>query len=200
MTLVEFLQGMFGSRHIEIIAAFCGLINVVLIMRRTMWNYPFGIVMVILYSWVFYEARLYSDALLQVFFLVIQIFGIFWWLRGRDESGLVRAIDLPVPFALAMIALVAAGTTALGHVMATRTDAALPYWDACTTVLSVAAQFLMARRYLQSWLVWIAVDLLAIGIYYTKGLYPTAALYAVFLGLAVAGYFQWRRSMNAAPA
>ncbi|MEZ5800705.1 MAG: nicotinamide riboside transporter PnuC [Nitratireductor sp.] len=69
------------------------------------------------------------------------------------------------------------------------------YWDACTTVLSVIAQILMARRYLQSWLVWITVDILAIGIYLTKDLTPTAALYALFLCLSIAGYLRWKNSM-----
>ena len=195
MSLTEFLGGMFGTRAIEIVAATFGLINVVLIIRRSMWNYPFGIAMVILYCWIFYEARLYSDALLQIFFLVIQVFGIFWWLRGRDETGLVMARNLPTQSAglAAMIAMI--GTAALGYSMNTWTDAALPYWDACTTVLSVIAQILMARRYLQSWLVWITVDILAIGIYLTKDLTPTAALYALFLCLSIAGYLRWRNSM-----
>ncbi|MEZ5789783.1 MAG: nicotinamide riboside transporter PnuC [Nitratireductor sp.] len=195
MSLTEFLGGMFGTRAIEIVAATFGLINVVLIIRRSMWNYPFGIAMVILYCWIFYEARLYSDALLQIFFLVIQVFGIFWWLKGRDDAGLVMARDLPPQSAgmAAMIALI--GTAALGYSMNTWTDAALPFWDACTTVLSVIAQILMARRYLQSWLVWITVDILAIGIYLTKDLTPTAALYALFLCLSIAGYLRWKNSM-----
>ena len=195
MSLTEFLGGMFGTRAIEIVAATFGLINVVLIIRRSMWNYPFGIAMVILYCWIFYEARLYSDALLQIFFLVIQVFGIFWWLKGRDDTGLVMARDLSPQSAgmAAMIAMI--GTAALGYSMNTWTDAALPYWDACTTVLSVIAQILMARRYLQSWLVWITVDVLAIGIYLTKDLTPTAALYALFLCLSIAGYLRWKNSM-----
>lgn len=76
--------------------------------------------------------------------------------------------------------------------MATYTDAAAPYWDAAVAALSVTAQFLLSRRHLQSWYLWIAVDILAIGLFYTRGLEPTAALYAVFLGLAVAGLVQWR--------
>ncbi|MCB1459368.1 MAG: nicotinamide mononucleotide transporter, partial [Nitratireductor sp.] len=151
MSLAEFLGGMFGTRAIEIVAAVFGFVNVVLIIRRSMWNYPFGIAMVILYGWIFFEARLYSDALLQIFFLVIQIFGIFWWLKGRDDTGLVMARDLPAQSAglTALTALLA--TLALGYVMHRWTDAALPYWDASTTVLSVIAQVLMARRYVQSW-------------------------------------------------
>jgi nicotinamide mononucleotide transporter len=193
---VEFLGAMFGARLIEVIAAACGLVCVVLIIRRSLWNYPFGIAMVILYAWIFYDVRLYSDALLQVFFLIVQLFGVYWWLNGRAGDGRVRPVRLPASAMIVWAAGAALASAALGYVMATRTDADLPYWDAVTTVLSMVAQYLMARRYLQNWLVWIVVDVLAIGIYWTKGLTPTAALYAVFLALAIAGYFSWRRAMT----
>ena len=80
--------------------------------------------------------------------------------------------------------------------MATYTDAAAPRWDAAVAALSVTAQFLMSRRHLESWLLWIAVDILAIGLFYTRDLVPTAALYVVFLGLAITGYLQWRRAQT----
>lgn len=193
---VEFLSAMFGARLIEVTAALCGLVCVVLIIRRSLWNYPFGIAMVILYAWIFYDVRLYSDALLQVFFLIVQLFGVYWWLNGRGGDGRVRPVHLPASAMIIWGAGAALASAALGYVMATRTDADLPYWDAVTTVLSMVAQYLMARRYLQNWLVWIVVDVLAIGIYWTKGLTPTAALYAVFLALAIGGCFSWRRAMT----
>lgn len=189
---IAFLSGMFGSRAIEITAAACGFLNVWLIIRRSIWNYPFGFAMVTIYAFVFYEYRLYSDALLQVYFFVVQIFGVWWWLNYRDSNGqvTVRALSGRAMAFYAVGGGVAAA--ALGFVMAGWTDAALPYPDALTTVLSVIAQFLLARRYVQSWLVWIAVDVLAIAIYLSKGLYPTATLYLVFLVLAVIGLRAWR--------
>lgn len=195
---IDFLAGMFGTRAIEIIAVLCGVLNVGLIIRRSMWNYPFGIVMVILYAWIFYEVRLYSDALLQIFFLVIQIVGIFTWLNARDDDGLVEPTNLPLPAAAVWAVVATMAALGLGYVMATHTDADFPYWDATTTILSVIAQYLMARRFLQSWLVWITVDVLAIGLYWQKDLTPTAALYVIFLGMAIAGYVNWRRAMRPA--
>ena len=82
----------------------------------------------------------------------------------------------------------------VASLMAAYTDAAAPYWDAAVAALSITAQFQLSRRYLQSWYLWIAVDVLAIGLFYTRGLEPTAALYVVFLGLAITGLFQWRRA------
>ena len=192
--LWDFFGGMFGTRGIEWTAATLGFINVFLIIRRNVWNYPFGIAMVVLYCWIFYEYKLYSDALLQVYYFFIQLFGWVWWLNHRDPTGRVYVERLPLGRAPLIAGGAVAAALGLGTVMATYTDASLPYWDATTTVLSVIAQFLLARRILESWLVWIAVDVLSIGIYIAKGLQPTAALYAVFLILATLGLFTWLRA------
>ena len=191
---IDFALAMTGTRPIEIAAVLLGLINVTLIIRRNIWNYPFGIVMVILYAQIFFDYRLYSDALLQIYFLVIQIYGWWYWLQGRDDQGLVIVARLPVrqiPY-YAVIAIV--GLAALGTSMDQLTDADYPYWDGTIAVLSVLAQFLLSRRRLESWFLWIAVDLLAIGLFWVKGLYPTSALYSVFLVLAAIGLFNWTRA------
>jgi nicotinamide mononucleotide transporter len=192
--MIDFLGGMFGTRWIEIVAAIFGLINVTLLVRRNIWNYPFGIAMVILYGFVFFEARLYSDVILQVFFLVIQCFGWWWWLARRDPDGLVIVQRMPPSAIVSFGTLAIFGSLTLGWIMATYTNAALPYMDATTTVLSIIAQYLLARRYLENWIVWIVVDVLAIGIYLSKGLQPTAALYGIFLILAATGYYSWRNA------
>ena len=90
----------------------------------------------------------------------------------------------------------AAGTAALGGAMARYTDAALPYWDAATTVLSLVAQYLLARKVLENWEFWIVVDVIAVGVYLTKELYLTSGLYAVFLILAVIGLITWMRNLS----
>ncbi len=191
--LIDFLLAMTGSRKIEIIAVLLGLANITLLIRRSIWNYPFGIVMVTLYAWIFFEAKLYSDALLQPFFFVVQIYGWYYWLKGRGDDGLVVVRRLSVNQAIGYGVAALIGIFAWGTLMARCTDASFPYWDASILGLSIVAQFLLARRRLENWLVWIAVDLLAIGLYWTKDLYPTAALYFLFLILATVGYFNWRR-------
>lgn len=192
--MLEFFWGMVGGRPIEWIAVACGILNVSLIIRRSLWNYPFGFAVVTLYFFIFWEYRLYSDALLQVYFFVIQIYGVYVWLNGRASDG--RVIVVPLSFSMFMLHL---GATAImwlivASLMSTYTDAAAPYWDAAVAALSITAQFLMVRRHLQSWYLWIVVDVLAIGLFYTRGLEPTAALYIVFLGLAITGFIQWRRA------
>ncbi len=192
--MLDFLLGMVGSRPIEMTAVALGLINVTLIIRRTIWNYPFGILMVILYAKIFYDYKLYSDALLQVYFLAIQIYGWWYWLRGRDTDGLILVERLQARSYPLYAAIAVAGVATLGTVMDQLTDADYPYWDASIAILSVLAQFLMSRRRLESWVLWITVDLLAIALFWIKGLEPTAALYAVFLVLATTGLVAWWRA------
>jgi nicotinamide mononucleotide transporter len=192
--LTTFFTGMAGSSTIEIIAFFLGIIAVALVMFRSIWNYPFGIAMVSLYGFIFFEAKLYSDMLLQVFFFGIQVYGWWYWLQGNmaaDGHIKVRLLAKDHYKWYGGAALI--GILALGTLMARFTDAALPYPDATTTVLSVIAQILLARRYLENWILWIVVNVMAIFIYNYKELYPTTVLYAIFLGMAVSGYFMWKK-------
>jgi nicotinamide mononucleotide transporter len=180
---------------IERIAVALGLANILFLIRRSLLNYPFGIAMVSLYAWIFFEEKLYSDALLQVFFLFIQIYGWMNWRSARDEAGLARIVKARRDEALGLFVAAMTGTLALGGVMALFTDAAFPFWDASIAVFSVIAQIMMAQRKLENWIVWIIVDALAIGLYWTKDLHATALLYGAFLVLSAMGYWSWRRAM-----
>lgn len=180
---------------IELVAAGFGLGCVVLTIRENIWCWPTGLVQVVLYIFVFYEARLYSDALLHVVYVVLQIYGWHHWLRGGPARDALPVTGLGARFPR-WIAAVLAISAAWGYGMARWTDAALPYGDAFTTMASLAAQWLLARKKLESWLLWISVDVVAIGIYAYKELYFTTGLYAIFLALATIGYFGWRRAMR----
>ncbi len=182
---------------VELAAAALGLINVALVARRSLWNYPFGIAMVALYFFVFADAKLYSDALLQIFFLVIQLYGWWNWSRSDrvDDGVAVRSLDYSAR--VGWIVGTAAASIAWGAAMARFTDAAAPYADAAVAGMSVAAQILQSQRRVESWLLWIAVDVLAVGLFWSRGLYPTAILYAIFLGMTVWGLFAWRAKLGA---
>lgn len=182
---------------VEAAAALLGLINIVLVVRRSVWNYPFGLAMVALYAWLFAqpEVRLYSDAGLQLFFFVVQLYGWWNWSRSQADAGEVRVLRLAGGPRVAMGAVVAGATLGWGALMYRFTDAALPWWDAFIAMASVAAQLLMARRFLENWYLWIAVDVVAIGVYATKDLMITAFLYTVFLVLSIVGLSQWRKAL-----
>ena len=195
--MFDFLIQMVGTRPVEIIAVICGLLNVTLIIRRSIWNYPFGFVMVVLYAKIFYDYQLYSDALLQIYFFIIQFYGLWYWLKGRQDDGTIRVVALPRSQYAFYLGLAVIGWLVISTMMAQFTDASLPYWDGAIAALSVLAQFLLTRRNIENWYLWIVVDILAIGLFIQKGLQPTAALYAVFLVLATIGLFRWLAAQRA---
>lgn len=192
--MIDFFFAMVGSSPIEWIAVICGLANVGLIIRRSIWNYPFGFVMVVLYFFIFWEYKLYADAFLQIYFFGIQIYGLCIWWQGRANDGRVRVAPLSSRDFLIYLLIVAIAWITIGWLMGRYTNAAAPMWDAAVAALSVMAQFLLSRRHMQSWYLWISVDILAIGLFYSRGLPATSALYVVFLVLAVLGLRQWRNA------
>ena len=179
---------------LEWVAAGLGLVNVALVVRRSVWNYPFGIVMVSLYFFVFFEAKLYSDALLQCFFLAIQLYGWWNWIHAKGTSGEIVVERLGDRERIAWLLATALASLAWGAAMARFTDAALPFADAAIAGMSVSAQLLMSIRRIENWLLWIAVDMLSIGVFASRGLTATSLLYAVFLAMAVTGLLSWRRA------
>lgn len=181
----------------EITGTILGLIGVTLMIRQNVWGWPVGLVQVAVYGWVFLDAKLYSDALLQVFFFAIQAYGWWHWLHGDEK----KATELPVTRlrvrAIAgWVVAGAAGSAAWGEFMRRTTDAALPHWDAFILVFSLIAQWLQARKRLENWAGWMIVNVVAVGVYWAKDLRLTAGLYVVFFGLAVAGHLAWQRTMR----
>jgi nicotinamide mononucleotide transporter len=180
---------------LELFAAVVGAISVWLSVRQNVLSWPTAIVNVVLYALVFYQAKLYADMGLQVVYAALSIYGWYEWLyggEGRTELHVTRT----TPALAALLTLIAlAGSALLGTLLRHATDAALPYMDSFLSSTSLVAQWMMTKKKLENWLVWIAVDVLYVGMFVFKGLYLTAGLYAVFLALAVKGYVDWRRSM-----
>lgn len=179
---------------LELTAAALGLVNIVLIARRTVLNYPFGIAMVVLYGVLFAQTRLYSAALLQLFFLGSQAYGWWYWRRSHTGVGPVPVRRLPDAGWQATLLGGIGGTLLLGLMMSRLTDAAAPWWDAANAAWSMVAQLLTDRRYVESWPLWVAIDALSIGLYASQGLIATAALYGVFLAIALWGWVAWWRA------
>jgi nicotinamide mononucleotide transporter len=156
--------------------------------------------MVGLYAYVFFDAKLYSDMLLQCVYVVLQAYGWYFWARGGAERSAPAVRPIAHRDAWGWAAAGLLGSLALGTGMASFTDAAFPFIDAVQTVASLVAQWLTGRKILEAWIVWIGVDVISIGLYAAKSLYATATLYGVFLVLATLGYRAWHRSMTAAAA
>jgi nicotinamide mononucleotide transporter len=182
--------------HLELVAAIVGAVSVWLSVRQNIWSWPTAIVNVVLYALVFYDAKLYADMGLQVIYAVLSIYGWYEWLYGGEGRTELRVTRTAGRLWTVLLAIAAGGSAVLGIVLHHETDAALPYMDASLSSTSLVAQWMMTRKLLENWLVWIAVDVLYVGMFIFKHLYLTAGLYAVFLALAVRGYVDWRRSMR----
>lgn len=183
---------------LEILATLLGATNIVLIVRRSIWNYPFALAMVSLYAVIFFEAKLYSDAGLQIFFFLVNLYGWWAWSRNRAEEGKIVVRHLTRAGLAGWIAGSAAAILGWGAMMARLTDASYPWWDGAVAMLSVAAQILMTRRYLENWHWWIVVNAVSIPLYLRKDLDLTAGLYGLFLILALWGLIEWRRAERVA--
>jgi nicotinamide mononucleotide transporter len=192
MTLHAIL--VWAARHwIEIAGFITTLLGIWLTTRRLLVCWPVTLLADFLYLVVFYQARLFSDALLQIFFVAFTLYGWWHWWRGVREEGEVRVAPLGLRGALAAIAAGAVGAVVLGWLMA-RVGAALPHLDAALTSYSLVASWWQARKHIANWWLWIAVDLVYVGEYIYKGLWLTAPLYLLLVGLAVLGWWDWRRA------
>lgn len=185
-----------GVHVLEWVAAILSAVSVYLSAREHIWSWPTAIVSVLMYGFIFIEAGLYSDAGLQVFFCLISVYGWYEWLHGGPRHGRLhvsraspRAWLLTAAFGVVFWLLLWTVTRRLPGV-------ALPWLDSGLTTVSVIAQIMMTRKILENWILWILVDVVYVPMYTYKHLYPTSGLYAVFLGLAVMGLVEWRRSMK----
>ncbi len=185
-----------GTTRVENLGVVFGLICVVLTVRRNIWSWPTGIVNIVFFFIMFWQAKLYADLITLTVFFILSIYGWWVWLRGMPaDEPLV--VELASPrLRLAGLAVVAAGSPALGWTFHRFTDASLPYWDSLITVMSLVAQWGLAKKYVENWILWIAVDVIAIRVYSWKGLLSTSVLYAVFLALATYGLIDWVRALR----
>lgn len=184
---------------IEALAVVATLASVWLSVRRNILTWPTGIVGVSAYFVVFLRARLYADMALQVLFFVQCSYG--WWAWRRGEQRAEPPIrTLGARGRVAVVAGVAALAWLAGALLSRYTDASAPYWDATASVLSIVANQMLARRLLENWVLWIVADALYVGIFLWKDLLLSAALYALFLGMVIAGLRRWTREYRASGA
>lgn len=179
---------------LEIIASALGITSVWLTVRQNKLCWPIGLVMVLLYAWFFFDAKLYSLVLLHGVFAAMQLYGWWQWNRGLDDSGrrpVSEASSQEVSIGLLVAAL---GGLALGLAMSSLTEATYPWIDAQLTAFSLLAQLWMALKRWQCWALWVVVDVLYVGFFAFQGYWLTAGLYGVFIALALLGLREWRAS------
>ncbi len=186
-----------GIKVMEFAGLVFGLLCVWLLIKQNILTWPTGIIYVFISLVIFIKAKLYADFILHIFFLVLNVYGWYYWVTAANRSKAQVPVTPTKGLQMAgLIILSAVGVYVSGKLLVEFTDASLPYWDSTTSILSISAMWLTAKKKLENWLIWLVVDVLATGIYYYKGLYFYSILYLVYTGMAVAGYISWRRSMS----
>lgn len=181
---------------IEIIGTIAGLIFLYLEIKQNKWLWPVGLLTSVMYIYVFFVAKLYADMSLQFYYVFISIYGWIIWSYGSNQSKK----ELPVTHLSRKLFLILFGVSMaiyvfISYVLVNFTDGSVPYWDAFTTALSIVATWMLARKILEQWLVWVVVNAVSLGLYIYKGLYPTSILFFFYTVLAIIGYLQWKKDM-----
>jgi nicotinamide mononucleotide transporter len=181
---------------LEIAANLVATTSILLASRNSVQTWWVGIVGCALFAWLFFEAQLYADVTLQIVFIATSLAGWRFWAHGT--AGAVPPIRRAPPTLLGVMAAISIAVTAgYGALLHGFTDAYAPFVDSAVLVLSLVAQFLLVRRMIETWAVWVLVDTVAVPLYLSRGLHLTAALYALYWLNAFYGGWQWRREMRA---
>jgi nicotinamide mononucleotide transporter len=178
---------------LEIVAFVLSVATVAFNIRVDPLGWPLAIASSLLYMLLFWSSRLYGDASLQVFFAAVSAWGWWQWLRGTDAEGrALRVRGLSARGRAWALVAVALAWPATALFLRRYTDTDVPWWDAFPTAASVVGQWLLGRKYVDNWPVWIAVDVVAAALFAYKGLWLTCVLYALFVAMAVLGWRAWR--------
>ncbi|HEX8454439.1 MAG TPA: nicotinamide riboside transporter PnuC [Longimicrobium sp.] len=199
VTVLAFVGVRLGlSSPLEAAGVATGAVCVWLTVRESVWNFPLSLANVSLFCVLFVGAKLYADAGLQVVYFALSIIGWYLWLHGGERGTALRISRIGARQA-AWLAAVGATLTAVLWITLRLAGGSASFFDALTTSISLCAQWMLNRKYVESWYAWIAADLIYIPLYAYKELYLTAGLYAVFLVMATMGLFHWRGSWRALP-
>ena len=178
---------------LEVTGVITGLLCVYLAAKNIIWNWPFAIISVVIYIFIFFDSHLFADMGLQVYFLIMNIYGWYYWSKkpvSEEKTPVMRIKKTEV--ILSIIAIIIF-TFLLGTFLLKQTSASFPFVDSFCTACSLVAQVFLARKVLENWLIWIFVDIIYVGVYIFKDLHLTAVMYAIYVGIALMGYIDWKR-------
>lgn len=188
----------------ELTGLITGLLAVIFLIKENILTWPFGIAYVFVSFAVFWEAQLYGDFLLHVFFLILNIYGWWFWVKGKKQpEEPVQVTRMTTAKNLKVVGITVLGIFIFAQLLLGipqwfegASPASLPYWDSTTSILSVTGMYLTARKKIENWYYWLAVDVLATGIYFYKELYFYTTLYLVYIVLAFLGYLAWKKNLK----
>lgn len=182
---------------LQLVGIALGLLYLWLEYRAHIGLWIVGLIMPLVHGVLYYKAGLYADCAMNGYFVLAGLYGLAAWHRAPNRRGGGRIAQTPRGMLLQIFVVGLTVQAGIYILLTALTNSTVPYWDSLTTALSVAAMWMLSRKYLEQWLVWLAVDVLTVGLYIYKGIPFTAGLYALYAVLAVGGYLRWRRMMRA---
>ena len=198
---MNFVINWISENYIELLGAVLGLFYIFFSIRQSILTWPVGLLTSVLYVWVFFVSKLYADMGLQLYYVAISIYGWYEWLKGnpdsKEEQLKVSRLNLSLGFVLLLVGT--ALFASIWFILKNYTDSPVPVADAFATSLSIVATWMLARKILEHWLVWIFVDAFSIGLFLYKGLIPTVILFVVYTVMAFAGYLEWKKNLVVEP-
>ncbi len=193
MQIIHILQQWWQHQNLlEVIGVITGLLCVYLAALNNIWNWPIAVISVGIYIFIFYDTHLYADMGLQFYFMVMNFYGWYFWSRKPKSDKKTPVLRISNKEILISIAAIVLFTIILGSGLK-YTTASYPYLDSFCTACSLIAQAFLARKVLENWLIWIFVDIIYVGVYIFKHLDLTAVMYAIYVGIALLGYLDWKK-------
>ncbi|MBN2636680.1 MAG: nicotinamide mononucleotide transporter [Prolixibacteraceae bacterium] len=186
------------SNKIELLGAVLGLFYIFFSIRQHLLTWPIGLLTSIFYIIIFFQSGFYADMGLQVYYVVISIYGWYFWLKGKRTEENKK---IPVKTVRKVLWLKISGITFLIFliilfILKNYTNSTVPVMDSLTTAFSISATWMLARKYIEHWIIWIFVDIVSAGLYLYKDLWPTVILFSVYTAMAFLGYIEWKKDMK----
>jgi nicotinamide mononucleotide transporter len=196
--MTELYTDWLPGHFVEVLGAILGMLYIFFSIRQHMLTWPTGLLTSVLYVYVFFQAKFYADMGLQVYYVGISLYGWYYWLTGGKKN---TGEKVPVQKTGRSLFRILAGITILIYacilyILLNFTDSPVPFMDSLTTALSIVATWMLAKKYIEHWLIWIFVDLFSAGLYIYKGLWPTTLLFLIYTLMAVAGYITWKKDLH----
>ncbi len=196
-----FTTWLWGNK-IEVSGAILGILYIFFSIRQNILTWATGLLTSALYIIVFYQSGFYADMGLQVYYVGISIYGWYYWLKGGKKEGETDGgSQVHVKRIPKQTLLFSSGATVfiyflLLFILLKFTDSTVPFMDSLTTALSILATWMLAKKYIENWIIWIFVDILSAGLYVYKSLWPTVILFAVYTVMALVGYLEWKKDLK----
>ncbi len=198
--LNQTIEYLFQLPILELLAVALSMAYVVLAAKENSWCWAAALISTMIYTFIFYDVYLWMESLLQVYYVIMAVYGWYSWQKGKLISGefdqTIEISSWSLPTHAKHIGILALASISIGFLMANFTPTHFPYLDSATTVYSVYATYLVTQKILENWLYWIVIDVVSIYLYLEKGLTPTAGLFVVYVVIAAFGYIKWRKQIS----